>query len=99
MILILLAPAFISLLLYEKLTGFKLSVFERIAWSCIYAFLINTGVYTVLWLRGWTEVFWTIDSTQLASVSFCVQYMAMSLLLSVALPFIFSLIKIGKKND
>ena len=97
LILVFLVPSLISVHLYERFTKHILSLFNRISLLLIFAFLINMGVYAAIWLRGWEYIIWTFDGTsQLASVSFILKYMVLSLLYSVALPFMLSLVKIGK---
>jgi len=95
----LLAPALISVALFEQFRGHKLQIVERAALAIIFAFLINLGVYTAIWLRGWNFVDWTlIGSPQLTNVQFSIKYMALSLVFSVALSFVLSLIRIGKRK-
>jgi hypothetical protein len=98
-ILLLLAPAFISVFLFEKFKGFLYPMFYRIVLLFAFALLINMGVYFAIWLWGLTDIAWTLDHTSsLTSVSFCLRYMALALLFSCVLPFILSLVRIGKRK-
>ena len=99
LVLILLAPAVISVFLYGKFKRCKFSNYECIALLIIFAFLINAGVYAAVWLRGWSSLIWTLDSvSSMTSVSFCLKYMALSLVFAVAIPFFVSLVKAGKRK-
>ena len=99
MILMLLAPAVLSIFLFERFRGTKLSIEKRIAALMIFAFIINMIVYAAIWLRGWDYVAWTLGSESvLNSVPFCLKYMALSLLFAVIIPFAASLIKLGKRK-
>ena len=99
LVLILLAPALISVALYEQFKGNKLQLVERVALALIFAFVINMGVYAAVWLRGWNFVDWTLyGSPQLTNVQFSLKYMALSLVFAVVLPFVFGLVKIGKRK-
>lgn len=98
-ILILLVPALISVLCYEKFKGYELTWVKRIELFLILAFLINMFVYAVFWLRGWELISWTFDADSGAAlVSFVVQYMIFSLVASVILPYILSLVRVGKSR-
>lgn len=99
MVLMLLAPAVLSVYLYERFKGYDLTTEKRIALLLIFALIINTIVYAAIWLRGWESISWTFDSTsELRSVSFCLKYMALSLVFAVALPFAASLINVRKRR-
>ena len=97
LVLILLAPALISVMLFEKFKGCELSIYKRIALFVIFAYLINMTVYASIWLRGWENISWALDSgSDLYNVAFCLKYMALSLVSAVIIPFVLSLVKIGK---
>lgn len=99
MILLLLVPGLISVLLYERFKGYTLSHYKRAVLLLIFAFLINMGVYAAIWIRGWEYVSWTLDSASVMSgVSFCLKYMALSLVYAVVIPFVLSLVKVGKRK-
>ena len=97
LVLLLLVPAALSVLLYEQFIGYELSYYKRITLHLIIAYLINMISYTVIWLRGWTQISWTLDiSSVLLNVSFCIKYMSLSLVSAVIIPFVLRYIKIGK---
>ena len=99
LVLLLVAPAFVSVFLFEKFKKFLYPMFYRIALLFIFALLINMGVFFAIWLWGWTDIVWTLDHTShLTNVSFCLRYMALALLFSCVLPFILSLVRIGKRK-
>ena len=99
LILVLLAPALISVLLFELFKGYELPILNRIALWIIFAFIINMVVYAAIWLRGWKNISWGLDNgSDLYNVAFCVKYMALSLVAAVVIPFVFSLVKIGKRK-
>ena len=99
LILIMLVPALISVLLYERFKGYELSTQKRILLLFIFAYLINMIGYAALWARGWTYQSWTLDSSStMTGVSFCLKYMAISLVSAVALPYILSVVRIGKRK-
>lgn len=99
LILMLIAPAVLSVYLYEQIKGERLSVEYRIALLIIFAFLINMFVYAAIWLRGWETLSWSLNGTsELTKVPFCLKYMVLSLILSVAIPYALSLIKVGKRK-
>ena len=100
LILMLLAPAVISVYLFEMFKGDRLSIEHRIVFFIVFAFLINMIVYAAIWLRGWETISWSLGSdSEMKKVSFCLKYMALSLLFSAAIPYALSLIKAGKKKD
>ena len=99
LVIMLLAPALISVLLFERFKGYELTAQKRIALLLIFAFLINMLGYAVLWLRGITSIFWTLDKTStMTEVAFCLKYMALSLVFAAVLPFVLSLVRIGKRK-
>jgi ABC-type multidrug transport system fused ATPase/permease subunit len=93
-----LIPALISVLLYERFRGYLLSMQKRLMLLLVFAFLINMTGYVAFWLRGWEYISWSLGSeSTVTSVSFIVYYMVISLVVAVVFPFILSLIRIGKK--
>ena len=99
LILLLLVPALISVLIYEKLKGYELTIFKRFALWISFVFLINFISYAAVWIRGWNYISWTLDkASDLNSVSFCLKYMAMSLVSAITFPFVLSLIRIGNSK-
>ena len=97
--LMLLAPALISVLLYEKLKGYEFSYYMRVALLVVFAFIINMVVYATIWLRGWVNISLALDGgSDLYNVAFCLKYMAMSLVPAVIVPYVLSLVKIGKRK-
>ena len=100
MILMLIAPAALSLFLFERFKGHKLSIDKRIGMLMVFALVINMIVYAAIWLRGWDYVAWTLDDRSvLTSVPFCLKYIALSLVFAVAIPFALSLVKVTKRNE
>ena len=99
LLLLLLVPAVLSVYLYEWFKGEKLSVENRIVLYVVSAFLINMFVYAAIWLRGHTSIVWSLSGfSSLTSVSFCLKYMALSLLFAVVIPYALSLIKVVKRK-
>jgi len=94
-----LVPAMISVLLYERFKGYELSTQKRIFLLLIFAFLINMIGYAAMWLRGWEYHSWTLDRySSMTGISFVVKYMAISLVSSAVLPFVLSLVRVGKRK-
>ena len=99
LILMLIAPAVLSVYLFELFKGERLLAEYRIALLVIFTFLINMIVYVAIWLRGWETISWSFGrDTSLTSVSFCLKYMALSLLFAVVIPYALSLVKFGKRK-
>ena len=99
LILLLLVPALISVLLYEKFRGYELSIQKRIALLLIFAYFINMIGYAAILIRGWEFISWALDGmSTMTSVSFCLKYMALALVSAVIVPFVFNLIKVDKRN-
>ena len=99
LILLMLVPALISVLLYERFKGYELSTKNRVILLLIFAYLINMVGYATLWLRGWDYQSWTLDGTStMTHVPFVLKYMAVSLVSAVALPFVLSLVRVGKRK-
>lgn len=99
LILLLLAPAVLSVYLFERFKGERLSADYRIALLVIFTFIINMIVYAAIWLRGWDTIYWSLGSAStMTSVSFCLKYMALSLIFAVVIPYVLSVIKIGKRK-
>ena len=99
LLLILLAPAVLSVFLYERFRGETMSLESRLALFVIFAFLINAAVYVAIFLRGWDTIIWSLDSSStLASVPFCLKYMALSLIFAIAIPYAVSLVKVIKRK-
>ena len=99
LILMLLVPALISVLLYERFRDYELSNQKRILLLLVFSFLINMIVYAALWLRGWDYVSWTLNSASaMTGVSFCLKYMALSLVSAVIIPLLMNLVKIGNRK-
>ena len=100
LILLMLVPAMISVLLYEKFKGNELSTKQRVILLLIFAYIINLVGYATLWLRGWEYHNWSLGSdSSMTGVSFVVKYMAITFVAAVALPFVLSLVRIGKPED
>ena len=99
-ILLLLGPALISVLLYERFKGYELTLTKRISLLFVFAFFINMVGYATLWVRGWGYHSWTLDSESgMTNVSFVLKYMGITLVAAVALAFILSLVRVSKRND
>ena len=65
----------------------------------IFAFLINMIGYTAMSLRGWEYYSWTLDAhSSMTGISFVVNYKAITLVSSVALAFVLSLVRVGKRK-
>jgi len=97
--LLLLVPSLIAVFLYERFKECKLAIIDRVGLLFIFSFFINMGVYSVIWVRGGEFINWAPDNfSSLASVSFCLKYMLLSLIFAGTLSYIFSLMKIGKKK-
>ena len=99
LILLLLVPAIISVFLYERFRGKELSIQNRVILFLILAFLINMIGYAALWFRGQEHVSWALSGTStMTSVSFCIKYMALSLVSAVIIPFVLYFIRKEKRN-
>lgn len=99
LLLVMLAPAMLSVVLYERFKGVVLSVLNRIIAIFIFAFIINLISYSFVWLRGWEHISWALNGTStLLSVPFCVKYMAVSLVAAVIIAFILNLVQVGKRK-
>lgn len=99
--LILIVPALIAVLLYERFRATELIMRKRVELTLLFAFLINFIGYVVLWLRGNTFFYWdfAVPEAEISRVSFVVQYMLVSLVASVVLAYVLSLVRVGKKAD
>ena len=98
-ILLLLVPAMVSVLLFERFKGCELTNQKRVIMLLIFAYLINMIGYAVLWLRGWEYQSWTLDGeSTITGVSFVVKYMAITSVAAVVVPFVLSLVRIGKRK-
>lgn len=98
-ILVLLVPALIGVLFYERFKGVELSWSKRGMLFAIFAFLINFFGYVVLWLRGFERVTWFADEFfAMMFVSFTVQYMGIALVTSIVLAYVLSLVRIDKSR-
>jgi len=99
-ILLMLVPALISVLLFERLKGCELPILKRVELLVVFAFFTNMIAYATVWIRGWAYINWELncESTML-SVSFVLKYMAVSLVSAVALAFILCLVRVKKRND
>jgi hypothetical protein len=99
-ILVMLVPALIALLLYERFKGYELVLQKRVMLLLIFAFLINMVVYAVMWVRGWDNPSWTAEGeATVIATSFVLQYMLISLVSGVGFAFVLSLVRVGKRND
>lgn len=95
-VLILLVPAVIGVLCYERFKGYLLIWRKRVELFLIFAFLINMSVYGVMWLRGWGGLDWSFNSeSTMVMTSVVFQYMVMALVASVALAYVLSLVRVG----
>ena len=98
-IIMIFAPGFISVLVFEQMKGCEFSNFKRVAMYFMFAFLINTAAYAAIWIRGWEQISWDSDGvSDLYNVSFCLKYMALSLVAAVVIPTILGLVKMGKRK-
>ncbi|MDR2590279.1 MAG: hypothetical protein LBC71_04745 [Oscillospiraceae bacterium] len=99
-VLLLLVPALVSILLFERFRGYEFTLIKRIIALPIFAFLVNMAVYAVLFVRGWAFFSWSggADSS-LTNTSAVLQYMIMALAIGVVLAYILSMVKISKKED
>ena len=99
LVLILLAPAIISVFLYERFKNEKFSGADRVMYFGVFAFIINMFAYVALWIRGHEHIAWTLGrASVLSSVSFCMKYMVLSLLFAIIVPYALSLVKVGKRK-
>jgi len=99
-ILLMLVPALISVLLFERFKGCELTLLKRVELLLVFAFLINLIGYATMWVMGWGYHSWTLDSeSSMTSISFVVKYMGISLVAAIALAFVLSLVRVGKRND
>lgn len=98
--LMVLVPALMAVLFYERFKGYELILRKRIELFLIFAFIINMLGYIVLWLRGWTYVVWTADiEVGALTASFVVQYMAISSVTAIVMAYMLSLVRVEKRED
>jgi len=98
-ILVLLVPAIIATLLYEKFKDCEFSTKNYVASVLIFSFFINVTCYSVLWLQGWQYQNWALDGASiLTSVPSTVKYMVIALIAAVMLSYIASFISLGKEK-
>ena len=99
MVLMLLVPALISVLLYERFKGYEMIKQKKVILYVILAFLINMACYVVLWVRGWEYQTWSLDiHSELTRVSFVLKYMGSSLVAAVGFAYLLSLLEVGKSG-
>jgi hypothetical protein len=99
LILLMLVPAMISVLLFERFRGYELTTQKRVILLLIFAFFINMVGYAALWLRGWEYHSWTLDGdSTMTSIPFVIKYMAISLVSAVVIAFVLSLVRVGKRK-
>ena len=99
-ILILLVPALVSVLLFERLKGYVLDLPKRIMLTFIFAFLINMTGFAFFIIRRWDYVSFSLDgASSMTDVSFVFQYMVFSLVSAVVLAYILSLVRVVKRSQ
>lgn len=94
---IVLVPALMAVLFYERFKGCELILRKRLELFAVFAFIINLIGYVILWLRGWTHVIWaaTVDGGALTAL-FVVQYMVISSVAAVVMAYILALVRVEK---
>jgi hypothetical protein len=97
LILLLVAPGIFAALYFEHIMEQKNSLLKQTTIGISFAFFINLFTTTIIWLRGYENIYWSLDDNSiLLSVSFCVKYMVISTAFAVLLPWVvamFSTIK------
>jgi len=99
-ILLLLVPALMSVVLFERFKGYVLDLQKRIMLMFIFAFLINMIGFAFFIVRGWDYVSFALDgSSSMTDVSFVLQYMVLSIVSAVVLAYILSLIRVVERSQ
>ena len=99
-VILLLVPALISVLLFEKFKGYVLDLPKRIMLMFIFAFLINMTGYAFFIVRGWEYISFSLDgASSMTDVSFVLQYMVFSTISAVVLAYILSLVRVVKRSQ
>jgi len=83
----LIAPAVIATLLFDKLNPCNRTAFRYVAITLCFSFIINMLVYTAIWLSGYSVIIFTLDES-LSSVAFCLMHMSISLVFACLLALI-----------
>lgn len=97
--LMLLVPALIGLLCYEKFRGIEFGIKRRVEFYLIFAFFVNLAGYAILWLRGWDKIEWSLGNNSSALLTGVVtQYMLITLVAAVVLAYVLSLVRVGKSK-
>jgi len=87
-------PPLISVILYERLRGYKLSNKKRIALYLIFAFFITLAGVVTLWVLGWGYQVW-IPSTEgvMTGLTYILAYAAVALGTAIVLPHAICLLR------
>jgi len=94
-IFIVLVPALLSVLFYERLKRCRFTLINRIILSLVFALFITLVVYVSFWLRGWENIGWTMEViSNMGGISFILFYVIVSLAAAAVLPFLLSLVMI-----
>lgn len=98
--LIVLVPALIGVLFYERFKGYELILRKRVELFFVFAFIINLAGYVILWLRNWTYVVWTAEvGVGALTASFVVQYMVISAVVAVVMAYGLTLVRVEKRKS
>jgi len=96
-VLVLLVPAVVATLLFEKFKGYNLSMANRVITILVFAFFINMICYGVFWLIGWTFLNWDTDTySTLTNVPLTTIYAGIAMLSSIVLSYIASFLTAKK---
>ena len=88
------APPLISVFLYERMCGYKLSNPKRAALYFIFSLFITAAGVAALWFMGWGYQVFIPDSYGIMTgLSYVLLYFAVSLAVAVALPHAVCLLK------
>ena len=87
-------PPLISVILYERLRGYKLPNSKRAALYLIFAFIITVAGITALWVLGWGYQVWIPDTYGvMTGLTYILAYAAVSLASAVVIPHAICLLR------
>ena len=97
LLLLFVAPACLTTLLYNVLNHEKQPVFQSVLCTIVFAYFINLLMYVVFWLWGFEYIRWVYDG-HLGDVAFCLKVMVLSLVFAGLLAALATGVKALLKN-
>jgi len=87
-------PPLISVILYERLRGYKMPFSKRAALYLIFAFFITVAGITTLWIFGWGYQVWIPDAQGIMTgLTYILVYASVSLAVAIVLPHSICLVR------